>query len=328
MTRIAVVTGGSGFIGRFLIRDLLSQGEFDRVVNIDLRQPVKPEPDEEVVIADLRRPLSLDLGYFQAELSWIFNLAAACREPGFEPREYFDINVNSAEHVTGWAESIGIRNIFFTSTMSSYGRMLQPTPEMARQYPETPYGVSKTIAEKIHRIWLERGSERRLIICRPSVIFGPGDKENIPRMIKAVKKGYFLFPGDPDIVKGYGYVYGLIASIGFIRRQEGRLIIYNYAERECLSLRGMVKTIAAALPGGRSVRIIRLPMGLLVTAAYGFQLLSRLLGKTSPIHPVRVRKVAFPTNLKPQYLIETGFEFEYPLETALEHWKKVAPDDF
>lgn len=325
-SRTAIVTGASGFIGRFLVRDLLARGEFDRVVNLDIRPPARPEPGEEVILTDLRQPADLDLGSLDPAASWIFNLAAACREPGFEPREYFDINVGGAEQVIRLAEAHGVRNIFFTSTMSSYGRMLHPTPETARQYPETPYGVSKALAERIHREWLERGADRRLVICRPSVIFGPGDRENIPRMLKAVRSGYFLFPGDPGIVKGYGYVHGLVESMAFVRARGERFAVYNYAERECVPLSGMVK-IMQEFFGKRAV-ILRVPMGLLVLAAHGLQALGGITGRKFAIHPVRVRKVAFPTNLRPQYLIDHGFPFKYDLAAALDHWRKVAPEDF
>lgn len=324
--KVAIVTGGSGFIGRFLIRDLLARKEFDRVVNLDIRRPGGSEPGEEVLLADLRKPVDVDPGPIDPAGSWIFNLAAACREPGFEPREYFDINVCGAEHVTRFAERIGIRNIFFTSTMSSYGRMFHPTPETSMQYPETPYGVSKAIAERIHRVWLERGGDRRLVICRPGVSSGPGDKENIPRMLKAVRKGYFLFPGDPGIVKAYGYVYGLIESAAFVRGLGERCSVYNYAEKDCLPLAGMVRVMQDFF--GRRAVILRVPMGLLVLAAHALQAMGRITGRKFSIHPVRVRKVAFPTNLQPKFLIDHGFTFRYPLDRALEHWRKEAPADF
>lgn len=326
MKRTAIVTGGSGFIGRFLIRDLLKTGEFRRVVNLDMREPVIIESGEEFIKADLRMPVVHPWEAIDPDGSWIFNLAAACREPGFEANEYFDINVKGAENVTRLAESTGIRNIFFTSTMSSYGRMLHPTTETAMQYPETPYGVSKALAERIHQIWLERGPDRRLVICRPGVIFGPGDKENIPRMIRAVRKGYFFFPGDPNIVKGYGYVYGLVESMAFVRGRGERFTVYNYAEKDCLPLSGMVKIMSDFL--GKKTVTIRVPMFLLLTASYVFVFLGKLTKKKYAIHPVRVRKVGFPTNLKPNYLIDAGFSFKYPLEKALEHWKIVAPNDF
>ncbi|HKP98192.1 MAG TPA: NAD(P)-dependent oxidoreductase [Fibrobacteria bacterium] len=321
------MTGGSGFIGHFFIESALKEERFDRIFNFDLHSRGSADPRVEFRETDVRRPISHDVGAFDLETSWIINLAALCREPGSEPREYFDTNVGGAENVTRFAAEKGFRNIFFTSTMSTFGRMESRTPEHARQYPETPYGISKALAEGIHRIWLAADVGRRLIICRPGVIFGPGDDQNIHRMIKAVRKGYFVFPGDPEIVKAYGYIHGLLDSIGFVLpRKNERLIIYNYAENPLLTLKGMIAEINKAL--GTDRPLIRVPMGVLVGLSHGIQVACGLLGRKSPIHPVRVRKVAFPTYLYPEYLIENGFEFRYPFEKALSHWKGERPGDF
>ncbi len=192
--KIAVVTGGSGFIGGFLIRDFLRQSQFDFIYNLDLHEKIFEDTRVIFCRTDVRQPIECQLNEFDKSESWIFNLAALCREPGSEPHAYFDTNVGGAESVTEFAEKNGFRNIFFTSTMSSYGRMEKPTSEATRQYPETPYGISKAIAEKIHQIWLVKEKDRRLIICRPSVIFGPGDIENVPRLIRSYKKKMFCFP--------------------------------------------------------------------------------------------------------------------------------------
>lgn len=324
--RLAVVTGGSGFIGRFLIEDLLASGSFDQVINFDLIPRTYDDRRVSFRQVDVRAPIRETLEAFDAAGSWLFNLAALAREPGWARHEYFDTNVRGAETVTAWAASQGIRNLFFTSSMSALGRMEAPTGEDGFPYPETAYGVSKLVAEKIHEAWLAADSRRRLIVCRPAVIFGPGDRENVARIVAAVRRGYFAFPADPSIVKAYGYIYGLLESVRFVLGRSEPMITYHYAERDCVSLRQMVRIIGEFF--GRPARIVRLPQAPLVGVAHLITLANQRLGRTSPIHPVRVRKVAFPTNLRPQYLIDHGFEFRYALPTALEHWRARDPELF
>jgi hypothetical protein len=67
---------------------------------------------------------------------------------------------------------------------------------------------------------------------------------------------------------------------------------------------------------------------LLASLAFMIQTLLKIVGKKSEVHPVRVKKAGFPTNIKPGYLLKKGFEFKYPFEKALEHWQKVSPEDF
>lgn len=322
------MVGGSGFIGRFLLKKLAAETTFDRIFNLDLVPDGIVSPRLTYIPCDVRQPIAFNppVGWDKAE-SWLINLAAVCREPGYADKEYFDTNVGGAEQVTLFANRQGFRNLLFTSTMSTYGRMSQATPETARQYPETPYGISKAIGEKIHETWLAADPDRRLIICRPGVIFGPGDVHNIPRMINAIRKGYFVFPGNPDITKAYGYVYGLLDSLAFTmaRRGENR-ILYNYAENPLLTLRGMAKAVGTAL--GKRPTVIRLPNAALVGVASVVQAVANAAGFSSPIHPVRVRKVAFPTHMHPEYLIKNGFEFRFPFDKALAHWRGEDPAFF
>ena len=52
-----------------------------------------------------------------------------------------------------WSTSIQINNIFFTSSIAPYGKSREECNENSLIYAETPYGISKGLAEKIHQIW-------------------------------------------------------------------------------------------------------------------------------------------------------------------------------
>jgi len=161
---------------------------------------------------------------------------------------------------------------------------------------------------------------------RPSVIFGPKDPGNVYRMIKALKKGTFILPNGGNIIKGYGYVYGLIESMLFTMNKKDRLIVYNYAENPLVSLKEMINIAKGEL--GYKKPTIKLSVNVLAIIAFFVQKGFKLIGKKSDIHPVRVKKAGFPTNIKPQYLIDKEFEFKYDFKNALKHWKLVSPEDF
>ena len=226
-----VVFGGAGFIGTHLVRRLLASGRFSRVHVADLR----PHPREEhprgisSSITDVRP--SHSCGFVPGTPDWIFNLAAIHREPGHSPEEYFDTNLAGARNVCDYAESVGCRNIYFTSSISVYGPTLGPTGRGCTHLPSNSiWGLPKYPAEWIHRCWQAGSGGRRLVICRPAVIYGPGDPGNILRMIQAIRKGYFAFPGSTSIYKAYGYIFGLLDSIDFVMDRVDGVIYYNYAE--------------------------------------------------------------------------------------------------
>lgn len=332
MIKYAIIFGGSGYIGSHLVEKLTKEDRFDKVVVGDIKEPqfcILSHSMENVsfVSCDVRSPIDFDLPDIDPNNSFIFNFAAVHREPGHDFKEYFDTNIPGAENVIEFARKKVIKNIFFTSSIAPYGRSLNERTENSPLYPETGYGISKALAEKIHEKWLAEENSRRLIIVRPSVIFGPKDPGNVYRMIKGIKKGTFILPNGGRIVKAYGYIYGLIDSMLFTISQTNQsLIIYNYAENPIVPLCEMADIVKKEL--GYNKPVLKVSVKFLTIIAFVMQKVFRLIGKKSDIHPVRVKKAGFPTNIKPKYLIDQDFEFKYDFQNALKHWRTISQEDF
>ena len=320
--RSCVIFGGAGFIGTHLARHLLASARFERIYIADIRpSPLSGQAGIVASITDVRQPIAADL--VTEPLEWIFNFAAIHREPGHAAEEFFDTNLAGAANVCAFAEAVGCNNLYFTSSISVYGPTSGPTTESARICPITPYGGSKYPAEVMHLGWQQRGAGRRLMIVRPGVVYGPGDPGNILRMIRAIKRGYFAFPGSKDIRKSYAYIYGLIDSIDFVMGRSEPVIVYNYVELPTEPL-GELANITKKFVGS-SAPVFAIPMPLLKVAAAGAQV---VFGSRNPIHPVRVRKAAMSTHIVPKWLADAGFPFRYPFDRSLEHWRGVTPGDF
>ena len=317
-----VIFGGAGFIGTHLARHFLQTGRFDQVHLADISpSPLINTRGVTYSRTDVRNLIPPDL--VSGSVEWVFNFAAIHREPGHEPYEYFETNLAGAKNVCEYAEKIGCRNIYFTSSISVYGPTVRATSEHSPIRPTTPYGGSKYPAELIHDGWRRAGQGRRLIISRPGVVYGPGDPGNIMRMIRAIRKGYFAFPGNPDVYKSYAYIYGLLDSIDFVMARDDPYVVYNYVETPTQPLRELVRQVKEYFDC-RAV-VVPLPLWLLVPIS---RLAQGLLGNGHPVHPVRVRKAATPTHIIPQTLAEMGFPFKYDFQSSLRHWQSVAPEDF
>jgi len=315
-----LILGGSGYVGRHWANRLALRKRFTRIILADTRPPSQPLAGGcEFVQCDVRQPLQL--GSLQPE--WLFNFAAVHREPGHAREEYFDTNLAGAKNACAFAEQVGCANIFFTSSISVYGALRQPTSEDSVPYPETPYGISKLCAELMHEAWRRGGEERRLCVCRPGVIYGPGDPGNILRMIQAVRKGYFVFPGSRKLRKSYAYIEGLLDSFEFVMARTERQLTYNYVERETEPLGTLVRIVQAHF--GTRIPTLTAPLPALEAVAAMAQLVSR--GR-SPLHPVRVRKTASSTHIIPGSLLKMGFPFRYDFAASLKDWAKNSPGDF
>jgi GlcNAc-P-P-Und epimerase len=310
----ALLLGGDGYVGRSLQR---ASTVIDEPVSADLR-PSTPD----VVFCDVRRDIAETLGDIEPP-EWIVLLAAVHREPGHELHEYYDTNVSGARNVVRYADQVGCRNIFFMSSTSPYGSTHDPKDESSRLYPESAYGMSKLAAELVLEGWFRQGGGRRLVICRPGVIYGPGEQGNITRMIRAVRGGYFVFPGGRTVRKSYAYIEGLVESIDFALSSGEPYVLYNYVERHTETLDELVRAVQDEFDCYRPA--VSVPRHVLVGAAVVAQ--AATYGR-SPLHPTRVRKASIPTHVVPRWLLDRDFEFRYDFRTSLRHWRGVAPEDF
>jgi nucleoside-diphosphate-sugar epimerase len=306
----ALLIGGDGYVGRYLQRA-------SRVITESVSADLRPSTPD-VVFCDVRRDIGEALARIEPP-DWIVLLAAVHREPGHQLHEYYDTNVTGAQNVVRYADQVGCRNIFFMSSTSPYGSTPDPKDERSALYPESAYGMSKLAAELILERWSGHESNRRLVICRPGVIYGPGEQGNIARMIRAVRGGYFVFPGHRTVRKSYAYIEGLVESIDFVLSGSEPYVLYNYVERHTETLDELVRAVQDEFGCYRPA--VSVPRQLLVGAAVVAQ--AATYGR-SPLHPTRVRKAAIPTHVVPRWLLDHGFEFRYDFR----HWRGVAPEDF
>ena len=164
-----LIFGGSGFIGTHLIHLLLNEciKPDDKVYDLDIVMPgeegVVPGVVEEIkgveyIRLDVRKPI--DFVFSPTENDVIFNLAAVHRTPGHEDKEYFETNIRGAENVVAFAEKNGIKKMLFTSSIAPYGAGEELKTEETLPMPNTPYGISKLVAEKIHTAWAEKDCSR------------------------------------------------------------------------------------------------------------------------------------------------------------------------
>ena len=215
----AVIFGGSGFIGQHLVESLVSKGI--SVTVADLTQPRSKNELIDFQRVDVRNRIELEKSV--PPNSVVYNLAAVHRTPGHPEHEYYETNVLGALNITAWAAATQIESICFTSSIAVYGPSETTKNEFSLPLPNTAYGRSKLLAERIHQSWREAKRGRQLVIVRPAVIFGPGENGNFTKLADALKRRRFFYPGRDDTVKACGYISDFVRALDFgLQQQQGR----------------------------------------------------------------------------------------------------------
>ena len=311
-----VIFGGCGFIGSHVV-DLLREKYPDAKIYIAdlLADTAQSDGVISYQRVDVRSPIELQ-GDFGAN-TLVFNFAAIHRTPGHPDYAYFETNIRGAENVCDFARKHGIENIVFTSSIAPYGAAEELKTEETLPTPNTPYGISKLVAEKIHREWAAENASRRLSIVRPGIVFGKGENGNMTRLYKALKKRKFAYAGRKDTIKACIYVKDLVRVMLAMGEAEGeKTKLYNCCYYPSFTIEQIANTMLKAT--GMRRRIPFIPRKPMMAAA---TLCGLFGGLGLGICPARVKKLMVSTNIDGQKLAK-DYPLSYSLEDAFRDWLK------
>lgn len=327
-----IITGGTGFIGTHLTNLLIEKFPKVKIYNLDIVKPGTPNPvvknykkalkdgqklSSVWVNCDIRNSID-NLPFVPTEDDIIFNFAAVHRTPGHEDHEYFETNIRGAENVTAFAEKYGIKKIVFTSSIAPYGAAEELKTENTLPTPNTAYGVSKLVAEKIHEKW-QNGDvkNRKLTILRPGVVFGKGENGNFTRLYWALRKHRFAYPGRRDTIKACIYVKELVNFMLYcVENQISGEEVYNCCYEPAYTIEHIVESMKKVT--GLSTFVPDIPNWFIMPLAASLGVLGSPMG----ICPARVKKLQISTNICGKKLKESSYKFKWTFEDALNDWYK------
>ncbi|HEY9585370.1 MAG TPA: NAD-dependent epimerase/dehydratase family protein [Candidatus Paceibacterota bacterium] len=153
--KIAVVTGGAGFIGSHLVDELIRRGYAVRVVdNLIAGKKENIHPDAEFFKVDIRNMEALRP--IMDGATFVFHLAALPRVQYSieQPVETHDVNVNGTLNVLLAARDANVKRVVYSASSSAYGdQETMPLHEEMLAQPLSPYGLHKYIGEQYARVF-------------------------------------------------------------------------------------------------------------------------------------------------------------------------------
>lgn len=224
MSLRVLVTGGAGFIGSELVRQLATQGTkvvvVDNLVN-GSRENLSGLPTERVrlVVEDIRD--SEALVTLMRGVDIVFHLAClGVRHSIHSPHENHEVNATATLRLLSAARAAGATRFVNVSTSEVYGTALRvPMAEDHPTFPMTVYGASKLAGECYARAFY-RTYDYPVVVVRPFNTYGPrchheGDSgEVIPKFLLRCMAGRpMLVFGDGNQTRDFTYVTDMARGI-------------------------------------------------------------------------------------------------------------------
>ena len=222
-----LVTGGGGFLGTYIIKELLKNTSY-MVTNFS-RNSYSHLEDLGVptLKGDLRNKQDvervLDHGF-----DAIFHVAAMAGVWG-KYEDYLAINYLGTKYLLEAAKERGVERFIYTSTPSVVFNMddllgVSEDPPSATEFLNA-YSETKTMAEKLV-LQLNDGQSFLTCAIRPHLIWGPGDPHLFPRIIQKGKEGKLRVVGDGENLVDIIYVENAAFAhvLAFERMEPGSLI--------------------------------------------------------------------------------------------------------
>lgn len=311
-----LVTGATGFTGRYLIDKLLAQ-------KVKIKVIARPSPRSaelkalgcEVFEGQIYDPETVNAAC--RDIDYIFHIAAAFREAGVSDNIYAKVHVESTKLLARAATEIaGFKRFVHVSTVGVHGHIENPPANENSPYgPGDLYQETKLEAE----LWIRDFAKQQglsVSVIRPTAIYGPGDR----RLLKIFKMAQWpVFP-----ILGYGkclyhmtHVEDLTnAFLLAATHPRADQEVFICGDPETISLVDMVKISAEVT--GHLPKILRVP----VTPFFWLGDLCELVCKPLKIAPpIYRRRVAFYTKDRSfdtsKLRNDLGFEHAYSNRTGI-----------
>jgi dihydroflavonol-4-reductase len=277
-----LITGATGFIGPYLVRELVSLGHSCRCL---VRAPSKAaallESGAELIEGDITKKETLK--GVASGMDGIFHLATLGHMHNFEAsKSLFDeVNVLGTINIMHEALEAGVKKIVHCSSVAAMGISKDiPANEESECIPHHYYGKSKLRAEKEVR-QLVNDWNLPAVIVRFSMVYGPGDRRDLLKLARLAKKRLIPRIGKSlkltPLIHVEDAVNGLLSAMDKGRAGE----VYLITNRQSEPFDNIIKIMQESL--GVSGISIQVPEWAAIKAATLIECGFKIFGKSPPV---------------------------------------------
>ncbi len=303
-----IITGGTGFVGRHLIRELQQYSSFSRIIVFDRSVENLPEGVEGFAV-DITNSDTYTDALREAKPIWIIHLAAVSSVRFSLGQEDMTrtVNVFATEELLRQAVALNVGTKFLiTSSADIYGKV-DPVPltelPLDKAHPSNPYAQSKLEMEQI----IEKDYNEHCIRVRPFPHIGPGQNtgfvtSDFASQIVAIEKGTQnpeIFVGNLDAQRDFTDVRDVVRAYRLLLEKGSFGEVYHVASSRAHSIQYILDTLLGM--SNADITITQDP--------------TRMRPTDNPVLIGDISKITAATSWKPEIPLETS------LKDILEDWR-------
>lgn len=264
-----MVTGGAGFIGSSLVRELLKEKAevivYDNFLSGSLKNIEEVKDQITIIEGDIRDKNFVNI-LRKNEIQFLFNLAALPYIPDCyeKPFDFLDINTMGALNVLIAAKEAEVERMIQYSTSEVYGTAINtPMDEHHPTLPQSSYAAAKLAADRV-AYTLFHEQQIPVIILRQFNSYGPRGTQPyvIPEIISQLSRSNETKLGNINARRDFVYVTDAAkAAIALIKHKKAEGEVYNCGSGDDYSIKQLAE-ICAELMNISNLKIITDPLRL------------------------------------------------------------------
>ena len=254
-----LVTGASGFLGRYLVNDLSKTDEV--IACVREKSSLLPSSVQQIVdnnFFDIAIPKDTDV---------IVHLAGIAHNKNNSVDEFKKINVDGTLELARKALQTNVKRFIFMSSIgvngnSTHGRAFteQDTPNPINDYTISKYQAEVALKE------LFKDMKTDLVIIRPPLIYAPDAPGNFSKLLMLIKLGQFLPFGCTHNQRSFIAIENLVSFITACIYHDNKINeTFLIADDEVISTKQLIQCVSSGM--GKSMILLPVPTKLLSTLA-------------------------------------------------------------
>lgn len=247
-----IVTGGTGFIGSHLVKELVSLGAKVTVIDIVVQNKSyfaqqKLEKKVTLQLIDIAKRKQINDLFLKIKPEYVFHLAAeAIVGRSYEnPFKTFQTNIMGTVSILEAARVTGVKGVIVASSDKAYGKTKESYTESSPLKGDHPYDVSKSCTDLIAQTYYKTYG-LPIVVTRFGNVYGEGDLHMdriIPGICKAIiKHEPLLVRSDGKYIRDYLYVKDVVAGYQFLLKNlpKTKGEAFNFSSKDTLSVLALI----------------------------------------------------------------------------------------